>query len=243
MSIGSVASSATLRIRHVDGSASADCAFGEASPSNLFDASPWRTFRWHLGQKHYSGSFWSATEQKLVIYESRLELARLLFADFDPDVSRIVAQPFLMTAYVDGAARKHIPDFLLRTAAGPLVVDVKPAHRVSRPDVAFTFGWSRLVIESRGWGYQVWSEPPVERLENLRFLAGYRRAWLFDPMILDALRLADLDGATLAEAFTTVPAFEPDAVRSAVFHLLWSGWLTTDLDSPLGSAHILRRRP
>ncbi|MCX5497925.1 hypothetical protein OG887_00300 [Streptomyces sp. NBC_00053] len=79
-------------------------------------------------------------------------------------------------------------------------------------------------------------------LENLRFLAGYRRAWLFDPMLLDALRMADLDGATLAEAFTSVLVFDPDAVRSSVFHLLWSGWLTTDLDRPLGSAHVLRRR-
>lgn len=47
---------------------------------------------------------------------------------------------------------------------------------MSRPDVAFTFDWSRLVVESRGWGYQVWSEPPVSLLENVRFLAGYRRA-------------------------------------------------------------------
>lgn len=31
-----------------------------------------------------------------VIYESRLELSRLLFADFDPSVHGIVAQPFLL---------------------------------------------------------------------------------------------------------------------------------------------------
>ncbi len=82
VAVGSVVSSATLRARRVDGSAFAECAFSEVSLSDLFDAAPWRTFRWHLGQKHYSGSFWAATEQALVIYESRLELA-LLFADFD----------------------------------------------------------------------------------------------------------------------------------------------------------------
>lgn len=48
----------------------------------LRSASPWRTFRWYKGQKHYSGAFWSATEHDWVIYESRLELACLLFADF-----------------------------------------------------------------------------------------------------------------------------------------------------------------
>lgn len=44
------------------------------------------------------GSYWSATEGRHVIYESRLELARLLFADFDRSVHRICAQPFLLVA-------------------------------------------------------------------------------------------------------------------------------------------------
>jgi hypothetical protein len=40
-----------------------------------------------------------------VIYESRLELARLLFADFEASVRHIVAQPFLLRADVDGDLR------------------------------------------------------------------------------------------------------------------------------------------
>jgi hypothetical protein len=61
-------------------------------------AAPWRTIRWHDGQRHFSGTYWSATERGHVIYESRLELARLLFADFDGSVNRIFAQPFLLKA-------------------------------------------------------------------------------------------------------------------------------------------------
>ncbi len=67
----------------------------------------------------------------LVIYESRLELACLLFAGFDVSVRHISAQPFLLEAEVAGAVRKHIPDYLLATDAGPLVVDVKPQHRAT----------------------------------------------------------------------------------------------------------------
>jgi hypothetical protein len=70
-------------------------------------------------------------ETHLVIYESRLELARLLFADFDASVRHIVAQPFLLKAEVAGAMHKHIPDYLLATDTGPLVVDVKPQHRAT----------------------------------------------------------------------------------------------------------------
>ncbi|MFD0348394.1 TnsA-like heteromeric transposase endonuclease subunit [Kitasatospora aburaviensis] len=116
----------------------------------LRSAVPWRTFRWYMGQRHYSGTYWSATMRDHVIYESRLELARLVFADFDPSVQHIVAQPFLLKTVVDGEVRKHIPDYLLITEQGPVVVDVKPRHRLARSEVAFTFEWTRRVVESRG---------------------------------------------------------------------------------------------
>ncbi|MFF3263794.1 TnsA-like heteromeric transposase endonuclease subunit [Streptomyces sp. NPDC002932] len=76
------------------------------------------------GQQPYSGTYWSATVGDHVIYESRLELGRLLFAGFAPEVRQIVAQPFLLKAGVDGKVRKHIPDYLLLTDDGPVVVDV-----------------------------------------------------------------------------------------------------------------------
>jgi len=66
-----------------------------------------------------------------VVYESRLELARLLLADFDQDVRGIYAQPFLLVARVNGRVRRHVPDFLLVSAVGTArLVNVKPAVRL-----------------------------------------------------------------------------------------------------------------
>lgn len=146
-----------------------------------------------------------------MIYESRLELGRLLFADFDPAVQYVVAQPFLLKADIEGKDRRHIPDYLLLTDDGPVVVDVKPRHRLQKPEVAFTFAWTREVVTSRGWQYEVWSEPDPYVPENLRFLAGYRRAWLSDPDLVAALWTA------LAQCWmvtticgNTLPAIEPE---------------------------------
>jgi hypothetical protein len=50
------------------------------SPVVLAAGRPWRTFRWHHGQVHFSGWYWAATMRRHVVYESRLELARLLLA-------------------------------------------------------------------------------------------------------------------------------------------------------------------
>ena len=111
------------------------------------------------GRSTIRGSYWSATEGRHVIYESRLELDRLLFADFDRSVHRICAQPFLLAMRSNDVKHKHIPDFLLITDRGPTVVDVKPAHRLSKPEVVSTFAWTRAALERRGWMYEVWSEP------------------------------------------------------------------------------------
>jgi len=37
----------------------------------------------------------------------------------------------------------------------------------------------RRLVEARGWQYEVWSGAKPPKLENLRFLAGYRRSRLF----------------------------------------------------------------
>ncbi|SCD95827.1 TnsA endonuclease N terminal [Streptomyces sp. DvalAA-14] len=235
--------SADIHVRGLGGDIAVECPFDAVDLEDLLAAGPWRTLRWYKGQKHFSGSFWSATEGALVIYESLLELAWLLEADFDWSVSRIIAQPFLMTARIDGTERKHIPDFLLMTTSGPLVVDVKPAKRLSRPEVAFTFAWSRQVIESRGWAYVVRSEPDSVRLANIRILARHRRAWLFASEIVDRVEVAVTDGVTFADACGSVPELDESLVRSAVLRLMWVGRLMTDLDKPLTSASLLRRRP
>ena len=215
--------------------------WAQAETGALSRAAPWRTFRWVRGQCHYSGTFWAATERGHVIYESRLELARLLFADFDPGVSRIMAQPFQLETVVDGVVRRHVPDFLLVDGAGPVVVDVKPRRRLAEDRVAASFAWTCAAVEGRGWRFEVWSEPPAAELENIRFLAGYRRSWLFDPDLLDALREAVPDVTTLGDAFRTLPGFPPELVRSALLHLLWRQEWRTDLSSPLSGRHQLRR--
>ncbi|WP_433625734.1 TnsA-like heteromeric transposase endonuclease subunit [Nocardia sp. CA-120079] len=207
----------------------------------VVEAVPWRTFRWRNGQKHYSGTYWSATESGHVIYESRLELSCLLLADFDPMVKRIAAQPFLITTIVAGKQRRHIPDYLLLTNGGPIVVDVKPRERLAKPSVKSTFAWTRELVEGLGWRYQVSSEPDPVILENVRFLAGYRREWLFPTTLLNTLRNGVVDGITLAEACSVVADWPAPLVRSAILHLLWTQHFMVDPGQPLSSRLVLTR--
>lgn len=60
-----------------------DLPWTESFIGLLGSATPGRAFRWHRGQKHHSGPYWAAMTRGHVIYGSRLELSRLLFAKIE----------------------------------------------------------------------------------------------------------------------------------------------------------------
>ncbi|WP_293002603.1 TnsA-like heteromeric transposase endonuclease subunit [Mycobacterium sp.] len=204
----------------------------------MADTQPFRKFRSYKGQQHYSGTYWSSTESGHVIYESRLELSRLLVADFDPTVDRIYSQPLMIRARIDERARRHIPDYLLVRGTDLTFVAVKPRDRLDVPKVAETLAWVGEVVESCGWGFEVASEQAQPYFDNVRFLAGYRRKQTISGEALAQLRAIALPGLTFGEAVRGASAPEP-LVRAALLHLLWTHEITTNLSFVLSDKSLL----
>ncbi len=230
------------RVRYDDGLVQA-FPLGRLRLADFRDSVPWRRVRSLHGQAHYSGAYASATTGGFVVYESRLELARLLLADFDPQVRQIYAQPFLLVARVGGRVRRHVPDFLLVSAAGTArLVNVKPAARLGDPKVAEAVAWPGVLAERQGWEYEVWSGADAAVLENIRFLAGYRRPGLVPPEQVERSRECVRDGELLMDAELRLAGSRPrHEVRPALLALLWAGRLLTDLTRPLSGDSVLRR--
>jgi hypothetical protein len=74
-------------IRHGNGSV-LDVPFTRLRLADFTGSVPWRRFRLVRRQAHYSGNYASATTGGHVLYESRLELARLLLAESPAGPSR-----------------------------------------------------------------------------------------------------------------------------------------------------------
>lgn len=236
--------SAVVEYRSADGEV---CARSAARvPLNaLFGAAPWRTFRWYEGQRHYSGLYWAATESNHVAYESRLELSALLMADFDLSVHRIKSQPFRLVAFVNGRTHRHVPDYLLGTDSGPRVVDVVRRERVEQPKIAMLCAWTKRVVESLSWQYEVVSEQPPVLLTSVRFLAGCRRERFINQPVLRHLRsrVGDLDGMRIDDALQRFSEdFPQPLVRSALMHMLWHQELIIDLAQQLRPTTVLEAR-
>lgn len=224
---------ARLRLRTIGGS-EREISLDATRACDVRAATPWRTFRSHRRQRHYSGWYWSATMRDHVIYESRLELARLLLADADPDVVGIVAQPFLLIEDAVIKPRRHVPDFFLEHRSGACtVVNVKPARKLNDAKVAATLAWAREIVEAKGWVAEVWTGCDPLVLANVRFLAGYRRSWLFDRAQVEAAGAAIVDGDTVGRLERRLRVSGVVEPRPLILHLLWTGRAQVDLASPL----------
>ncbi|UEB24858.1 MULTISPECIES: TnsA-like heteromeric transposase endonuclease subunit [Mycobacterium avium complex (MAC)] len=215
-----------------------DRPLGSVSRAVMADTMPIRTFRWFEGQRHYPGTYWSATESAHVIYESRLELSRVLLADFDPTVERIFAQPLTIHAWVGERHRLHTPDYLLIRGAELVFVAVKSVGQLDDPEVQETLEWVRDAIEEQGWSFEVASEPTQPYFDNVRFLAGYRRAQSISQTVADEFRAQNLGGMSFGDAMRHSGAAEPVA-RAALLHLLWAHEVDADLAQPLCDTTLL----
>ncbi|MBL7495266.1 TnsA-like heteromeric transposase endonuclease subunit [Frankia sp. CNm7] len=217
-----------VRYRAGDG-AIVDTTLDRLTADEVVGGLPVRDFRWRKGQRHYSGWYWSSTVERLVAYESRLELARIMLADFDREVIAIAAQPFQLIGADGARIRRHVPDLLLVGADGGVtVVDVKASDRREDPGVQALFAWTRETVATRGWGFEAWYGGDARLLANVRFLAGYRDRRLVDSALVPAVREAAGTGSRIVDLERALAA-PMLLVRPVVLHLLWRGELTADL--------------
>ncbi|MFI0934286.1 hypothetical protein ACH4RG_21500 [Streptomyces sp. NPDC021019] len=102
-----------MRLRLLDGAIGEDLVWSTTGADVFEPSLPWRMFRGRDGQKHWSGTHGSFTVRDDVVYESRLELTRLLYAGFDQKVTAVFAQPFRLSTTMDGRRRRDVPDVLV----------------------------------------------------------------------------------------------------------------------------------
>jgi hypothetical protein len=238
---GNPAGEIRLRYRRADGEF-ADTSLERVIVDEVVAGLPVREFRSYKGRRHYSGWYWSSTMGQLVAYESRLELARLMLADQNWDVLAIAAQPFLLAGPDRGRRRRHVPDFLLVDRAGAVtVVDVKAASKMNDPLVQAMFAWTRELAGWRGWGFEAWSGADQRLLDNVTFLAGYRRPAVIAAGLIPAVLAAAREQPPIGAVEQALSGqYPPALIRPTILHLIWHGRLVADLSSPLSAWTIVR---
>lgn len=206
------------------------------------EVEPWRISGFRRGQTNKAGWYWSVTNQGLTPFESGGELDFLIKADMADDARRFLSQPFQMIANERGG-RSYVPDFLIVGQDLSIrVVEVKPRYRLKDESIALTVDWARGVVEGHGWAYEVHTEIAPQEAENRMFLATYRRAWQFDPVLLQQIstesEAAEFFGG-LEARISGASGVEAGVVRAHILHLCWTKEFTLNLQLPIDPGTIL----
>jgi hypothetical protein len=89
------------------------------------------------------------------------------------------------------------------------------------------------VFADRGCEHELWSGADVQRLANVRFLAGYRRGALIEPLTGIEATLRSDAVLTISGAEAALKGAGVAEPRTVALHLLWTAALRADLDRPL----------
>jgi hypothetical protein len=229
-----------LRYLDVDEVGFVECygALGVCWSTRFEDVPPVRRFPSYQGQRSFSGCYFAACMGRHVGFESWLERDQLIMLDFSPQVEAFAAQPFWLVWSAGGRVRRHAPDFFARLTDGRgVVVDVRADDRIA-PEDAEAFEATAAACGSVGWVYRrVGALDPV-LAANVRWLAGYRH-----PRCLrqeHRVRLVEVFTEPMPLLAGAEVVGDRIAVLPSLFHLMWTGTLTTDLMSaPLHASSVV----
>jgi hypothetical protein len=163
-----------------------------------------------------------------------------MLLDFDPAITGISSQPFVLHWHDAARERKHTPDYFARRADGSaLVIDVRADDRIRSED-AEAFEATAVMCGQAGWEFRRAGELDPVLAANVRWLAGYRHPRVGASPLAGQVARCFARPAPLFEG--ALRAGEQLAVLPVTYHLLWRHVLVTDLRTGLlGPGSIVRR--
>lgn len=192
---------------------------------------PARTPRSSASNRHIPVSAYSVTNSGVLHLESGLEHDLVRTLDRDPDVVRMVAQPFLLSWKIDEPVG-HFPDLLTQHIDGAVTVwDVRSLEQQD-DDFHAKSVVTRRACERVGWRYAVFAGVSTTERMNTLWLHGFRRrppwAGHFDDEVLRMAGCGSTVGSLLAADDGT------GELTSVMWHLVWVGALRIDVTVPWG---------
>lgn len=187
------------------------------------------------------GSFPSVTARRMVGFEQLLERDALYLFDFAPQVVDIKEQPFKLRYAMGNKVRRYTPDYALTIRDGSiLIVEVKPARSLARPDVNEKLRHIRDAMQRQGHEFIVLSSDAIRaqhRLDNLKQLHRYLR----QPFSLeDRLARQQLFSHFGRNGRATIGQLVQElGSLGAIMRLVSHGQVSCDLDRPVTTETVI----
>lgn len=161
---------------------------------------------------------------------------------YDPMVVSYEEQPCTIAYTFEGKERSYTPDFAVYWRhQQPSLVECKPASRLSDPENLQKWTAARLWCERHHYTFMLVTDAALRKrgvlLSNIKLLAGHGHQRITPQAKEYLLRAVQAEARPLSIAElverTCTPQFSENAVRSCVWHLIYTQELCADLNKPL----------
>lgn len=196
-----------------------------------------------------TGGFASAKNSQMLGFESLLEKEYMLLLEFDENVESFEEQP--VNIPVPGVIRGYTPDVLVRyrvdpisgSIRKPLLTDIKHTSDLQKNADKYRnkFAAAEQYSFDRDWDFRVTTQNEIRtpRLANIKFLRAYRNVVLAEQDCAELLlKMTASGGSTSSQMLLNqLAACDEDRLRwlPVIWHLVLTGRLIVDLDTPFGN--------
>jgi hypothetical protein len=198
-----------------------------------------------------TGRFPSVLNGRCIGYESKLEHDYYLSLEFDRTILKYEEQPLEVPGVVNGRNVNYIPDCLItyKDTRPPLLVECKYSKELAEENEKLQIKIARLkeYANDNNLHFQLITEKDIASAVLANYLRLYR--YVKPPLkitekrdkIFAVLKAADcMTCRELLQTLATSPA-EQANFTPAIWHMLFVGELTTDMNTPISFDSVLRR--
>ena len=199
----------------------------------------------NTGTKKNIGRFFSVKMHSGVWYESLTERDYMYLLEIDPDVLSYSSQPLKIAYKEDGKRRKYTPDFFVERSQKKQVVEIKPITLIDSDKNKRFFQCITYICQSKGWEFLVITDEMIRRepfLSNIKLLYRYALVTLTPQATVTCHQYFK------NQVTVTLKTAEEDLIAQGIFRenllkLIFVGFLSTDLRTPIGSDSLISLSP
>jgi len=185
--------------------------------------------------KKLIGKFPSVKLNRIVWWESPLELDFIYLLEFDRDVISYHEQPARIYYTYDGRSRRYTPDFYVERNYVRQIIEVKPESKASTEENLALFRIASEICRVNDYYFSVATDEGIRiqpKLRNIKLLYKYARILIHPQYQLACHELfVDSSAIPLREIIRFFAS--RDVSEQAVYALIYWGILSVDLMQPI----------
>ncbi len=184
------------------------------------------------------GKFPSLKMERMVQFESLVELDYLHLLDYEQDVEKFEEQPLTIEYLYGGKILHYTPDFHVVRSGRNWLIECKADKFVDTDENQRKFAAATVWCHERGWNFAVATADQIRagyRLQNVKFLTRYARQKV-DPAVRSSIFAAILEANSpfsVADLAKQTHSQDISISLAAIFHMLFRHELESDLDQAL----------